>query len=209
MSFDTLAPWYATLERLRFGHTLQKARCAYLSNWHHDPPENVLALGDGDGRFLQQALATWTHAQFVYVDASPGMLKLAKNRCGEERVHYVCQDIEAFLEGHQQTGFDLITTHFFLDCFSDNQLQRIIPQMAALLESNGNWIVTDFTSGQMWRHFHLAMMYCFFRLTTGIGAAQLPGIKEAIEDAGLVACDRIAFANGFVIAERFNRNAND
>jgi hypothetical protein len=40
--------------------------------------------------------------------------------------------------------YDLIVTHFFLDCFRPDQLGHIIPRFAACATPNANWLIADF-----------------------------------------------------------------
>ena len=119
MSYDRFAPFYRLAETLVFGRALQEARCAGLSG---GDPKSVLILGDGNGRYLEQAVLAWPKAEFVSIDASEGMLRQAKKRVGEDRVRFIHADVIAGLQEVQDQNFEVIVTHFFLDCFQEETL---------------------------------------------------------------------------------------
>ena len=148
MSFDAVAPWYRWLERLRFGGLLQEARVALVEAWEGDPPNKVLVLGDGDGRFVAEAKKQWPKAQFTLVDASVRMMSFAKRRLAQhENVNFVVTPVEDYLDGARNRQFDLMVSHFFLDCFHEDTLRQLVPRLANMLSEKGQWLVTDFQPG--------------------------------------------------------------
>jgi hypothetical protein len=91
------------------------------------------------------------------------------------RVHFVHENI---LKWTPRKSYDLLVTHFFLDCFPGRELQAIIAKLASAAEPGAVWLIADFTiprkrfaraHARLW----LRMMYAFFRATAGIAAKEL------------------------------------
>ena len=100
-------------------------------------------LGEGDGRFLERFLDQNPDATLDYVDSSAGMLSLARPRAGvhQARVSFHHADVLAWTP--LRDNYDLIVTHFFLDCFSQHDLAILIRAIAGHA-SQAKWIVSDF-----------------------------------------------------------------
>lgn len=185
MSFDRVAPLYRTLERFVFGDQLQQARLAFLSEI--ETPHRVLVVGEGDGRFLAEFVRRYPEAEIDCLDVSARMIALARSRLGERHtVNFIQADLWDYsLEAGR---YDLIVTHFFLDCFTGATLGEIIQKLANAASVQAVWLLADFRlpdSG--WRRFHarfwIRSMYLFFRLTSGLEAKRLddpsPGLRTA------------------------------
>ena len=89
---------------------------------------SVLILGDGDGRFTAELLGRNRSGQIDSVELSPRMLELAKLRVGEEtssmgRLHFWNADARTMALPRQ---YDLIISHFFLDCFIAEDLDLLV-----------------------------------------------------------------------------------
>ncbi|RYD31103.1 MAG: class I SAM-dependent methyltransferase, partial [Verrucomicrobiaceae bacterium] len=131
MNFDRMAPHYRWLEFLFAGGTLQRCRTAWLDKVTRC--RSVLITGEGDGRFLEACAKRLPEADILCVDASAGMLAQAQKRtqatadCGaREGARITFQ--HAMLPGWEPPAvqFDLIVTHFFLDCFTPEDLRRVV-----------------------------------------------------------------------------------
>ena len=44
--------------------------------------------------------------------------------------------------------YDVVVTHFFLDCFDEKELEEIVRKIAATLSTGGIWLLADFTTSQ-------------------------------------------------------------
>ena len=69
-------------------------------------------------------------------------------------------------------------TNFFLDCFQHDELERLVAKVAASAADNARWLLVDFRLPECgWRKWRakavLALMYAFFRVTTGLSASRL------------------------------------
>ena len=115
MNCDRIARCYRWLEYAGFGRALEHRRNAFLA--YVADARRVLVLGDGDGRALAALLRAAPHARIDYVDLSARMLELARGRAGDLRVVYRRDD--ARTTPLPAAEYDLIVTHFFLDCFDE------------------------------------------------------------------------------------------
>jgi ubiquinone/menaquinone biosynthesis C-methylase UbiE len=179
MSFDTLAPHYRWMEFVLAGEKLQRCRTAFLEQV--SAPEHILICGEGNGRFLVECRRKWREARIVCADASERMLALANERI--ERFALDASGIE-FIRADvlewspSQCAFDLVVTHFFLDCFRAEQVQQIVGTLALAARPNASWLLADFQTPliglQRWRaKLILQVMYLFFRVATRLPARRL------------------------------------
>jgi ubiquinone/menaquinone biosynthesis C-methylase UbiE len=176
VSFDAVAPWYRTLETIAFGNALQRARIACLNEI--GSPRRALVVGEGNGRLLRELLTTHPGVQVDCIDASERMLQLAQQRIGQDanRVSFQQRDIMSWTPTAGE--YDLIVTHFFLDCFSEDQLSEVVTKLSGAATPNAAWLVADFRiPSQTFAGLHarawLVTMYSFFRSVAGIDAREL------------------------------------
>jgi SAM-dependent methyltransferase len=169
-SWDSVARWYRWLEYLGFGRALEHRREAFLSDVAD--ARRVLALGDGDGRALvalRKAMsASATPATHIdYVDISAQMLELARARAGTDLIAYYCDD--ALTRPLHEAEYDLIVTHFFLDCFNENCLELLTARVARAAAPRARWIISEFRrSGWL-----VSCLYLFFRMSAGLRTRRL------------------------------------
>jgi len=146
VSFDLVAPHYRWLEAIAFGNALQRARTRWIDTIAR--PKRTLILGEGDGRFLCELVRAHPKIDVDCIDASAAMLHLARARLSRthpesvSRVHFICEDI---LQWSPRKSYDLLVTHFFLDCFPATELQAIVAKLARAAEPDAVWLIADFT----------------------------------------------------------------
>jgi ubiquinone/menaquinone biosynthesis C-methylase UbiE len=165
MNCDGIARWYRWCEYLGFGRTLEHRREAFLNEVAD--AQRVLALGDGDGRALAALLATAPRATIDYVDVSARMLDLARTRAGTERVAYRCDDARS--TPLCAAEYDLIVTHFFLDCFEKTDQEALATRIAGAAGPQARWVISEFRKPGWFVH----LLYLFFRMTTGLRTQRL------------------------------------
>jgi SAM-dependent methyltransferase len=194
-NFDHIARPYRWLEYLTLGRALEHCRLHYLPSLLQR--KRALVLGDGDGRFLAQLLAQNPRLHADAIDTSAIMLQLLRQRC-----EAVAANASTRLNTHQANAltcpldppYDLIVTHFFLDCLAQPDLETLINRIAPTLSPGALWLVSDFQipSGPMRLPAKLLVrtLYLAFRILTGLRTTQLPDHATPLQQAGLT---RIAY----------------
>lgn len=196
MNFDRIAPHYRWLELLCAGPLLQHCRTAFLGEL--PSPRHALIVGEGNGRFLVDFLRAHPEAQVTCVEASAAMLRLARARLAasgldSRSVEFLHADILTWVP--PPCRFDLLVTHFFLDCFRSDQLAAIIARLAAAAASEARWLVADFREPAAglakWRaRAVIQSLYFFFRRAARLSATHL------------TPPDALLARHGFVLRER-------
>ncbi|MDQ3117219.1 MAG: class I SAM-dependent methyltransferase [Verrucomicrobiota bacterium] len=191
MSFDRVAPFYRRIERVVFGGQLQQARLAFVRDL--PTPHRVLIVGEGDGRFLFEFVRLHPGARVDCVDASARMIALARSRLGAgSEVNFIRTDLREF---SFETGcYDLVVTHFFLDCFAGAALREVVQRLAGAGTPEALWLLADFRVPEAgWQRFHarfwIRAMYLFFRLASRLEARRLDDPSPFLRENGF-ACKR-------------------
>ncbi|HVU32418.1 MAG TPA: class I SAM-dependent methyltransferase [Opitutaceae bacterium] len=207
--FDRLARIYRGLEFLAFGGDLERTRFCLLDRLRDS--QRVLILGEGDGRCLARLATLAPNARLHCVDSSPAMLAAAEARlpaAARDRVTFVCADVAEVVlpAGH----FDAVTTFFFLDCFTDVQVEAIVGRIARALTPDAMWLFSDFVlPPRGWRRLrarlYVSGLYLYFRWQTGLQARALPDSEAAIERAGFQRRDVREFQHGLLRASMYHR----
>lgn len=189
-NFDWLAAHYRWMEWVLAGSKLQRCRTAFLATIPR--PRRVLLLGEGNGRFLAAFCRQFPEARVTCVDASPRMLQQARARLQRaggftEKVEFVTANVGAW--DFPVAEYDLIVTHFFLDCFRPDQLDELIPKIAASGKAGAHWLVADFCRApQGWRRWRsgliLSLMYWFFERFSRLPARELTEPDRRIQTQG-------------------------
>jgi len=196
MSFDGLAPHYRWMELVLAGNKLQRCRMAFLDK--AASPEHVLILGEGNGRFLLECRRHLDRARITCVDSSRRMLALAHERLKRHHVPSTGIDFihaDALDWQPPANAFDVIVTHFFLDCFRPDQLRGLVANLAQAARPKAQWLLADFwvpASGlprARARAIH-RIMYIFFRLACHLPARKLSPPDTMLEAHGFRLQDR-------------------
>ena len=212
MSFDAVAAWYLTLEWIAFGDALQRCRVACLNEI--SPPHRALIVGEGNGRFLCELLRLHSEIEVDCIDASERMLHLARERVennvsnGLGRVHFLHGDITSW--SLPDDRYDLVVTHFVLDCFPEAGVAGIIKKLARAAKYDASWLLADFCiprSGVTRLHARLwlAAMYLFFRFTARIQASELIDPTPFMRAEGFALARQHQFRCGMLKSEMWRR----
>jgi ubiquinone/menaquinone biosynthesis C-methylase UbiE len=192
-NFDLVARPYRWLEYLTLGPVLQHCRVHYLPSLLRQ--KKALILGDGDGRFLSRLLAANPHLHADAVDLSETMLKLLRSRCeaaapnATARLNTHQTDALAFSNASPEK-YDLVVTHFFLDCLTQPDLEALILRTSPTLAPKALWLVSDFripSTGPMRLPAKLLTrtLYLVFHILTGLRTSHLPDHTAPLTQAGL------------------------
>jgi ubiquinone/menaquinone biosynthesis C-methylase UbiE len=211
--YDRLSFAYHAIEWFVFGNHLQAARVGLLDQL--PPWKRMLVLGDGDGRLLQQIvrqLSDEFDQTIVSLDHSESMLNQQRNRLAGERgfrqVEWVQADALSF--NPKSGSFDVIVTPFFLDCFTEEELQLALPKWLAGLREDGIWYHVDFVIPAKGWHRTRAVwlsrtMHVFFKCTTGLTNRKLLDFSILLLNIGLQRKQHADRFGGMIVTEIYRR----
>ena len=207
-NFNALARIYRWMEWLSFGPCLSRCRREFLAQIRHS--KRALVLGDGDGRFTSQLLRENPNVVVDAVDASPAMLAALLRQADENsaRVRTHCTDARDWRSENQ--SYDLIVTHFFLDCLTTEEVRALARRIRNASQPDAVWIVSDFTVpenrfGQWIAAPLVSMLYTAFAVMTGLKVRRLPDHSAALQDAGFALKSRRTRLGGLLTSELWLR----
>jgi ubiquinone/menaquinone biosynthesis C-methylase UbiE len=182
---DPIARVYRWFEYAAFGRELERRRFRFLAETRD--ARRALVLGDGDGRFLARLLGNAPDVRVELVDSSKVMLDLARYRAGSPRVTYHHSDARTLALPRSQ--FDLIVTHFFLDCFDEDDLRRLVHGVSGAAQPGAMWVISEFrqpASGwrAAWAWLWLRVLYFFFGVATGLKVRRLTDHRPLLDACG-------------------------
>jgi cyclopropane fatty-acyl-phospholipid synthase-like methyltransferase len=128
-----------------------------------------------------------------FVDVSPKMVELAERRITAmgrafgSRVRFHVADLRTFEP--PQSPYDLVVTHFFLDCFTDSEVSDLATQLASWTTPQGQWIVSEFQEasgrfGGLWTKLVVRALYAAFRISANLRVTRLPRYEQALGGTG-------------------------
>ena len=201
MNADPIAPIYRWLEYLTFGRALEGCRFQFLTEVKNT--RYALLLGDGDGRFLERLLQAVPEATIETVDTSSAMLRLAYERSRGGRVTFRHEDARtcALARGR----FDLISTHFFLDCFDRDEMAAVVERLSAAAAPESIWLVSEFREPGRWTRWIVRALYWFFRASTGLQVRELTDHRPLLLAAGFQLREERLALRGLLAAELWVR----
>ncbi len=212
-NFDPLARAYRWMEYLSFGPMLERCRFHFLQQCVH--ARHALILGDGDGRFTARLFAANPGVQVTAVDASAAML--ATLRCRVERIspqasarlQTIHADLRRFtpIEG----PYDLVVSHFFLDCLTDEEVDGLIERIAPHLTADATWLISEFTiPGKGWQRpvarLLIRFLYFAFSRITGLRVQQISDYGAALGRHGFYRSEQGQFLARILTAELLKIN---
>jgi len=202
------------MEFFSFGPWLALTRRTFL-----DRPtycRRALVLGDGDGRFTARLLRENPTIQIDAVDASDSMLQALLRRAGPHagRVRVYLADARTWdpPAANSEEGYDLIATHFFLDCLTQPEVESLATKLLHAAAPDAVWIVSEFWVPPGWFGRLIAGplvsgLYLAFGWLTGLAVRSLPDHSAALRDACFRLEERRSRLGGLLIAERWLANA--
>jgi SAM-dependent methyltransferase len=192
VNFDLIARPYRWLEYFSFGPFLDRCRRAQLVDLKY--ASRALVLGDGDGRFLARLLAVNPSLSADVVDSSASMLKVLERRVdrsgslGRRRIRLYHADA---LDWKPTGNYDLIVTHFFLDCFSPLQLKQLVDRILPHATPGAKWLISEFAIpgnpiAAPFARAIISLLYRAFGCLTGLPVRALPDYAAAFSRRGMV-----------------------
>jgi ubiquinone/menaquinone biosynthesis C-methylase UbiE len=192
------------MEWASFGPHLQRCRCAFLpllADCRH-----ALVLGDGDGRFTARLLSTNLQVQIEAVDASSAMLNELIHRAGPNagRIRTQCADVRNWQPA--ANGYDLIVSHFLLDCFTTSEIEQLAETIRHAAAPSAVWVISEFavpanTFGRFLAGPLVAGLYAAFGLLTGLKNRKLPNHRKALRSSDFHLCEERRWLRGLLVSE--------
>jgi SAM-dependent methyltransferase len=212
LNFDRLAKPYRWLEYLTFGRMLE--RCRFHSLPALVDAKRALVFGDGDGRFLARLLAVNPALQADVVDISPAMLRLLERGLRQEdrkRVTLHQADARAFIP--PEKAYDLVVTHFFLDCLFDPELAALVEHLTTRLTPDALWVISEFALphtlvGKILGKMMIFGLYQAFGLMTGLQVRTLPDHAAVLQRAGFERAEEGQWLGGLLISQHWQYNSS-
>ena len=211
VDFDAVASPYRWLEYLTFGRLLENLRFAQLR--FVADKERALILGDGDGRFLARLVVQNPELRADAIDSSAEMLALSRTRISaagaDDRVRLIRADVADELFVPCGNGYDLVVTHFFLDCFTDCEVEAIVDRIMPTLAHGSVWMVSEFdvplVGSRIFARVLIRLLYLSFGLLTGLSVRSLPVYRRVLEGRGFVLERRTTSMRGILVSELWRR----
>ncbi|HEX5169201.1 MAG TPA: methyltransferase domain-containing protein [Cyclobacteriaceae bacterium] len=198
--FNRIADIYDHLTRFFFGKNIVKCQ----TNFIHLIPNgaHILILGGGTGWIIDEVKGRCPDCKIWYVDQSSRMISLARTTKNSSGVIFIEGSISDIPVG---LNFDVVITNFFLDLFPEQKLLNLLSSIKVFLKVGGIWLVSDFVNERGWHTGYLFVMYCFFKLSTGIEAWKLPPWEELMGSIGLIEVKHRFFYGGFMKSMLYKR----
>lgn len=205
-NFDWIAKPYRWLEYGSFGPLLERCRYYFLSDCTQ--ARRALVLGDGDGRFTEQLLLANPAIQVDAVDASAAMLRELQQRSRSigagQRVRIIQADIRTW--SPEPRGYDMVVSHFFLDCLLPLELEELVERVSASLAPQALWLISDFSIPEGgWRRplarVLVRFLYFAFRVLTKLEVRQLPDYSHILAQRGFLRLRQKTFLGGLLITD--------
>lgn len=202
--FGRLVHVYRWMEWFSFGPFLWRCRCAFLAVLADQ--KTALVLGDGDGRFTARLLHENRHIHVDAVDASDAMLRELTRRAAFdcERLQTSVADARTFFPSRR--SYDLIATHFFLDCLTTVDVEELAARLRRCVEESAVWVVSEFAVPGGWfgrfiARPVIAALYLAFGWLTGLKIRRLPDYCGALQRAGWCLVSERKFLAGLLVSE--------
>jgi ubiquinone/menaquinone biosynthesis C-methylase UbiE len=205
--FDRVAHLYQAMEYLSFGPALERCRFHFIPALTQC--RRALVLGDGDGRFLARLLTAASQLHADAVDASGAMLRLLKARIEKTgaapRLTTIRADARCFNPPDVQ--YDLVATHFFLDCLTEQEADALVAGIRSRLAPGARWVISEFQiPAGGWFQTALArgiiaFLYAAFRTLTGLRVRRIPPWHALLERHGFQRGASRTWLGGLLVSE--------
>jgi malonyl-CoA O-methyltransferase len=127
----------------------------------------ILDIGCGTGYLTGQLIELYPQSNITAIDLAPGMIELAAGKLAQNRINFICGDIEE-LEFDQK--YDLIVANAAFQWL--NQLSKTLGKLCGLLNEDGAVVFATFGS-ETFRELHHSFEMA--KKTLGVAMDVLPG----------------------------------
>lgn len=200
------------MEWLTFGPFLSSCRGAFLDRL--GDRHRVLILGDGDGRFTAALLRTNPGIRIDAIDASPAMLSQLVRRAGPHADRVKTCRTDARVWNPSRPDYDLVISHFFLDCLPTEEIVSLAARVRACVLPNAEWVVSEFavphgSYGKFVARPLVSFLYRAFGWLTGLQIRSLPDYCRALGLAGFRLTKQRHFLGGLLVAEAWSPDKSE
>lgn len=205
-NYDNIARHYDFLSRLVFSKSQMKAQVNQLK--YISAKNKILIVGGGTGWILEEIAAIYPSGlKIVYVEISAKMIAISRKRnCGQNEVVFVNSGIEEF---ESDEHFDVISTPFLFDNFSEERAAGVFRLLDSFLKDKGLWLMVDFTldekSPAWWKRLFLKLMYTFFKMAGNVEAKNLVNMKPYFNKAAYQSVEEVLYYGGFINATVYKK----
>ena len=214
-NFDRLAKVYRWMEYFSFGKVLERCRFFFLDRCAN--ARRALVLGDGDGRFTQRLMQQNSTVEIDAADASPRMLQALRERVDalgpqpSARLRTLHCDLRTYTP--ESRGYDLVVSHFFLDCLTDDDVSALVERLLPALTEDAIWVVSEFSipkKGLRRAAARLAVrsLYFVFFVLARLRVDRIPDYAKAFRDRGFHRREDAEYLGGILTAELWKRRTD-
>jgi hypothetical protein len=188
--FDRVARPYRWLEYGSFGPALARCRRTHLAQLA--AARHALVLGDGDGRFLAALMAVNRSLTADVVDSSECLLQILERRVGQlgpEASQRISSHHADALAWRPTRPYDLIVSHFFLDCFFPQQIDSLLDRIVPYALPGARWVISEFgiprnPVAALLARGMIRLLYQAFGVLTGLPVRALPDYASMLRARG-------------------------
>ena len=122
-----------------------------------------------------------------------------------ERVCTEVADARAW-QPKNATLYDLVVTHFFLDCLTTAEIKQLAASIQAAAAPEAMWVVSEFAIphslfGRLVARPLVSTLYLAFAILTGLKVRILPDHASALPEAGFQLARRRTRLSGLLVSE--------
>ena len=137
------------------------------------------------------------------------MLKALTQRANSDRVRVFQADARLWRPENADQRYDLIVTHFFLDCLTTEEVRHLASTLHGCASANATWVISEFAVVDNWigkftSRLLISALYWAFRGLTGLSIRKLPDHRSALREAGFILQKRQPHLGGMLKSELWN-----
>ncbi len=208
--FSRLAHLYRWMEFASFGPWLHWCRCTFLDQVADC--RRALVIGDGDGRFTARLLHANHDIQIDAVDASSAMLNELRRRASSDSHRVRTWNADARHWHPEGPPYDLVVTHFFLDCLTAAEIESLATGLRTAVTSSAKWLISEFAIppgwyGKIFARPLIRSLYWVFGRLTGLRIRSLPDHRAALRRSGFELAGERRWLGGLLMSELWSVSA--
>jgi hypothetical protein len=105
-----------------------------------------------------------------------------------------------------ENAYDLVVTHFFLDCLFEPEVAALIERVTTRLTPDARWVVSEFALphtrvGAILGKPMISGLYQAFGLMTGLQVRSLPDHAAALQIAGFERAEERRWLGGLLVSQ--------